>query len=184
METVAKGTSFIGILKAADRRRPDARKAIVERTSGELRHALEYGHIVQVGWYPVDWYGELLCAARAAFDGDETIPWQLSHDATREDFKGVFSVIIRVLSVEAVFRRGMRLMMLYWKGGTVEATSAAGRGSVRFRGWRGFDRNIWLDLQGGLSALLELRGASGLAMRVAAGGDDGCDDMDLAIRWR
>jgi hypothetical protein len=181
----AKGTALLGIVRAIQQRHGEgARRETVAHTQTALRQALEYGQIVPIGWYPAAWYADLLAAARTSLGGDERIPWQLSYAASRDDFSGAFSIIVRLLTVEALFRHSARLMMLYWKGGTVEAESASKKGRLRFRGWKGFDQNIWMDLQGGVASIIDLRGARNLELRVASGGRDGCDDMDLLAKWR
>ena len=183
--SVAKGTGLLGIVRSIrDRYGEGGVRATFELLPGDVGEAFRFGHVVPVGWYPVAWYSALLGAARQGLRENELLPFRLSHDAVKRDFSGIFQVAIRALSPEMVFRHGPRLMPLYWKGGRVDVLDARpGYGRLRFAGWRGFDRNIWLDIQGGIVAMLEIRGAKNVKPAVVAGGHDGSDDLDLEVRW-
>ncbi|HEU4412099.1 MAG TPA: hypothetical protein VFS43_43055 [Polyangiaceae bacterium] len=182
--TSIKGTSLLGILKAIERAYGEAGlRATLDAAPAEIRDAYRYGQIVSVGWYPTRWYCDVHRAARRAFGEGRSLPWRLSHDAVTRDFRGIFQVVVRLLSPEMALRQAPRLLLLYCKGGTVEAVEARrGYGRLRFEGWPDYDENLWSDLQGGVVALLEVCGAKNVITRVLAGGGDH-DHLDVEARW-
>jgi hypothetical protein len=179
-----KGTAILGLLKAIDRSYgKEGLAATLAAAPLELGKACEFREIVAVGWYSGLWYGQLLRAARTALREDAMLAWRLSHDATREDFRGIFAVAIRLLSPQTIFRHARRLLLFYWRGGTVDVPEVrSGYGRLNFAGWEGFDENIWLDMLGGIVALLEVVGAKDVRWKILAGGDDS-DHMDVEVRW-
>jgi hypothetical protein len=183
-EALMKGTSLLGILQAIERAYGEpGLKATLDAGPAELRDAYCYGQLVSVGWYPIAWYRELHGAAQQALGEGRTLAWRLSHDAVSRDFRGIFKVAIRLLSPEMVLRQGARLLMLYCKGGRLEIVETRpGYGRVRLVGWAGYDANVWTDLQGGMVAVLEARGAKNVSARVLAGGGNH-DHLDVELRW-
>lgn len=178
-----KGTAILGLLQAVARAHGQAGlDATLEAAPAEVRDAYRFGQIVAIGWYPMAWYRELHGAAQRGLRADKMLPWRLSHEAVTRDFRGVFQVIVRLLSPESVLRHGARLLLLYCKGGRLEVVEAwPGYGRLRFSGWSDFDHNLWADMQGGIVATLEVRGAKNVTTRVLAGGDD--EGLDLEVRW-
>ncbi len=179
-----KGTSFLGIFQAIERAHGQhGLRATLALVPTEFREAHHYGQIISVGWYPMSWYRELHRAARQALHGDKLLPWRLSHDAVTRDFRGIFQVVIRLLSPERVLRQAARLFLLYSKSGRVEVVETRpGYGRLRFEGWADNDENVWADMQGGMVAVLEARGARNVTTRVVSGGGDH-DHLDVEVRW-
>src|SRR5262245_6866898 len=120
-EILGKGSSFIGVLKALEALQgPDAREQIMERLSAEFAEALRYGHLLVVGWYPVQWYAQLHAAIDASFHGGPMFARKLSHHATSSDIGGIYRQVISLLNIQTVFGQTPRIMGLYWKGGSIE----------------------------------------------------------------
>ena len=184
-ESLVKGTCILGALSAVERAHGKAGlRATLDAALPDIRQTLDFGHVVSVGWYPIRLYREVLAAARRGLNEDDLLPFRLSRDATSHDFNGIFKVVIRALRPLTTFKHAQRLMTLYYKGGTVQTLeSRAGYGRVRFTGWSGFDRNVWLDVQGGMAGVQEVSGAKNVYVRVLSGGLDGSDDLDAEVRW-
>jgi hypothetical protein len=181
--SVVKGTAILGLLQAIARSFGEAGlTATLDAATVEVREAYRFGQIVSIGWYPMAWYRDIHAAAQRGLGADPSLPWRLSHEAVTRDFRGVFQVLIRLLSPETVIRQASRLMLLYFKGGTIEVVETRpGYGHLRLSGWTDFDRNLWSDLQGGIVAVLEARGAKNVNSRVLGGGGE--DGIELEVRW-
>jgi hypothetical protein len=181
--SVVRGTAILGLLQAIARMYGEAGLTVtLEAASNEVRDAYRFGQLVSVGWYPMAWYRNIHEAAQRGLGADPSLPWRLSHEAVTRDFRGIFQVLIRLLSPEMMFRQGSRLMLLYFKGGQVDVIETRpGYGHLRLSGWTDFDRNLWIDLQGGIVAALEARGAKNVSSRVLGGGGE--DGIELEVRW-
>lgn len=120
-EILCKGSSFIGVLKALEALRgPGAREQILEHLPEEFAAGLRYGHLLVVGWYPVEWYAQLHSAIDASFHGDPLFARKLSHHATSSDIGSIYRQVISLLKIHTVFGQTPRIMGLYWKGGMIE----------------------------------------------------------------
>lgn len=186
-EICAKGSNFVGLLKALETLHgAEARERVLDAMPEQIASPLRFGQVVVMGWYPVEWYAALHAAVDTCFHEGPTLARKLSHQATRADIGSIHRFIASMLSVETVFGQTHRLMGLYWKGGQIERLEIApGRARVRFENWPGFTALIWEDLMGGMEAVLETCGANNGRCR-AGGGRAPTDDMhtlDIEVRW-
>lgn len=185
-EILAKGSNFIGLLKAIDTLHgAAARERVLELLPQELSTSLRLGTILVVGWYPVEWYAQLHAAIDRCLEGGPSMARQLSRTAVGADITSIHRFIIGMLSVETVFGQAHRVMGLYWKGGTIERLELArGRSRMRFTGWKGFTPLIWHDLMGGMEAVLDACGAKNGRCRTLDGGpDEGTETLEVEFRW-
>jgi len=185
-EISAKGSNFVGMLKALEKLRgADARELVLAAMPEQIAEPLRFGQVVVVGWYPVAWYAELLAAIDHCFHEGSSLARKLSHHATLADIGSLHRFIASMLSVETVFGQTHRLMALYWKGGRIERLEIAkGRARVRFEGWPGFTALIWEDLMGGMEAVLETCGASNGRCRASGGApSDNIETLEIDVRW-
>jgi hypothetical protein len=183
-EITAKGSNFIGLLKALEALHgADARELVFAAMPEQIASPLRFGQVVVMGWYPVVWYAELHAAVDRCFHEGPNLARKLSHHATRADIGSIHRFIASMLSVETVFGQTHRLMSLYWKGGRIERLELApGRARVRFEGWPGFTALIWEDLMGGMEAVLESCGATNGRCR-ASGRMDDAGTLEIDVRW-
>ncbi|HKU38765.1 MAG TPA: hypothetical protein VJR89_11480 [Polyangiales bacterium] len=183
-EILAKGSNFVGLLKALEALNgTDARDRVLAALPETVAEPLRFGQVVAVGWYPVTWYAELHDAIERSFHRGPALARKLSHQATAADIGSIHRFIASMLSVETVFGQTHRLMGLYWKGGAIERLEiAAGRARVRFEGWHGFTALIWEDLMGGMEAVLETCGAKNGRCKPS-GRIDQVDTLEIDVRW-
>lgn len=181
----AKGINFRTMLKMLERQRgPNSVAATLALLPADVRDALETGALVTGGWYPVAWYRELHIAMQKACNAGPELGRKLGRDSLIEDFNSVFKLVFKLLSPETLFAQAPRLVAMYWQGGTAEHLQVVpGRGSVRLRGWEGFDHNIWQDIIGGCEGLLLVRGAKTVASHIISGGGDNDSHLEAEFRW-
>lgn len=183
LEASAKGSNFIGLLSALEKRDPGLRERALALMPHECSEALKYGHVIAMGWYPVGWYRELHTAVDAVVHGGPAFARKLGHDATFSDFTGIHRAIASMLKVETVVGQSHRLLGLYWRGGTVERLELSpGRARIRMANWRGFSRLVWEDLMGGIEAVMEICGANAIRCK-SVGTHEAADDVEFDVRW-
>jgi len=180
-----KGMNFRTALQMLERMKGKVMlQAIIEQMPPESRDAIRYGRIVAGGWYPVSWYRELHASAQRVCRAGPELARAIGHDATVEDFRGIYRYLLAMLSPEFIFSQAPKLLQMYWEGGEAEKVEVRkGMGSLRFRGWKGFDRNVWEDIMGSTEGLLELCNSTAIRRRIIAGGDDTSGELWVEFRW-
>ncbi len=181
-----KGLQFRSFMRALRSLRGElAAEATLAELRKELREALQYGTFVTSGWYPVEWYAELHAAAQRATREGVELARAVSKAGIQEDFRGVYRLVTLALSPQAIFRWAPKVVSLYYDTGMLAIDTAA-KGVVRgrFVGFEGFDRNLWEDMIGGTTGVMELAGAKELMAHPRSGGRDGDADMALEVTWR
>jgi hypothetical protein len=153
--------------------------------SDEVREAYRTGAILSGGWYPISWYREMFRAFLAATNEGPELSRTLGYRSARIDFKRFHNwILAKLVSPQTLFGFTSKMFNSYFDTGSFEVVQSQ-RGYVRAeaRGCVGWDRNVWNDLIGSCSALLELAGAREVRVRVMSGGRDGDTDADLAAFW-
>lgn len=185
-EICSKGSNFLGLLRALEALEGvEAKDRVMAALPASIAEPLEFGQIVAVGWYPVEWYAELHAAVDRCLHRGPTLARKMSHHSTTADINSIHRFIASMLSVQTVFGQTHRLMGLYWKGGKIERLEiTTGRAKLRFENWPGFTEFIWEDLMGGIEAVLESCGAKNGRCRPAAGTTSrGVKTLDMDVRW-
>lgn len=183
--STAKGSNFLGLLRAVDKLHgPDARARVFANAPSELADSLEQGQILAVGWYPVTWYAELHAAIDRALHAGPLGARTLATEAMTADLGSVHRLLASVLSVETVFGQTPRLMGLYWKGGQVERKDLLhGYARLRFLNWSGFSRLVWEDVMGSCEGILSFCGAKHVRTHAAGMLDDRQQNVEIELRW-
>lgn len=182
-QILGKGSNFIGLLRVTESARPGVRPSIVRHLPGELASVVDYGQIVAVGWYPVEWYNELHVAIGRALGGGPELARRLGREAAMSDFKTLHRLVLSMLTAQTVFGQAHRIMNLYWKGGQIELVNVSRqRGALRFSGWTGFSRLVWEDLIGSIESIVSLCAADAVTCRPLGSLDD-TSTAELEVRW-
>ncbi len=181
----AKGMAFCSFLTTLERLRGSHR---VEETLAELppdiARALRLGEVVASGWYSIDWYRELHGAMnRACGETGLELSRRIGRESTIADFRGIYRLLLRVISSETLVTQAPKLFGMFFEGGQVTMLEVdKGFGVVDFTGWQGFDRAIWSDVTGAVEGVLVARRAVDVRSRVLrGGGSDG--HLRLECRW-
>jgi hypothetical protein len=181
----AKGIAFWSFLTCLERVRGiDDLKATLAELPREIASALEVGEVVATGWYPIAWYRELHAAMnRACRQQGFELSQRIGRDSALADFRGIYRLLMRVISSEMLVSQAPRLFRLYFEGGEVGmAETGKGLGVIEFSRWYGFDRAMWSDVTGGIEGVLIARRAMNVRHRVLRGGaDDGT--FKIEYRW-
>ena len=181
----AKGIAFWSFLTSLERLRgTDDRQATLAELPREIAQALRIGEVVATGWYPIDWYRELHAAMnRACRQEGFDLSQRIGRDSALADFRGIYRLLLRVVSSEMLVSQAPRLFRLYFQGGDVAmAETGKGLGVVEFNGWDGFDRAMWSDVTGGIEGVLLARRAIHVRHRVLrGGGEEG--HFKIEYRW-
>jgi hypothetical protein len=136
-------------------------------------------------WYPLAWYADLHRAAQKAAGAGPELARTIGLEATKDDLSGIYRIFLLVVSPEFVLSKAPLLFNTYYDTGTMAVSEAMrGRARAQFSGCTGFDRNLWLDLQGSCQAGLEAAGARDVVISLTAGGGDGDATMEIEARWR
>ena len=110
---------------------------------------------------------------------------ELSREATRDDFRGIYRLLTFVLSPEFLMRRSPGIFGRYYDTGTLVVPEArAGRCRAIYSGCEGFDRVLWEDVIAGSSAILEVCGAKEIRATRVRGGGDGDTELEVLAEWR
>jgi hypothetical protein len=183
--TLSKGVNFQTFLRSIEEEfGPAAKLDVCAASSGELGKLLRYGGLVSSGWYPVALYCELQALAQQVLQRGSELARRIGYVNLKRDLSGPYRVLVFLLKPETIISGTPRMMQHYWRGGRVEVTEARdGMAAAHFRGWHGFDRNVWLDVIGAAEAAIEVAGGESVRSRVVSGGRDGHAELDLELRW-
>jgi hypothetical protein len=181
-----KGITFRGLVGSIRRTLGEPTlERVLARLPPELAKTIrsQDGYISNV-WYPLADYRALHAAVRSVTGKGPELARELSRQATLDDFRGFYRVLLSVLSPEFLLRRSPLLFSRFFDTGKMEVTRAeTGRADAYFSGCVGFDRNIWEDAIGGCVAVLELCGAKDVQIRVDDGGEDGDEKLLGIATW-
>jgi hypothetical protein len=180
-----KGIAFRGFLTTLERLRgTDAVEGTLRELPPEVSRAIRLGEVVATGWYPVAWYRELHHAMnRACREPGLELSRRIGLESTIADFRGIYRLLLRVVSSETLVSQAPRLFGMFFDGGEVEMVETGkGFGVIEFTGWHGFDKAVWTDIAAAVEGVLVARRAFDIRSRVLRGGDLG-GAMCLECRW-
>jgi hypothetical protein len=183
-EVRCKGGNFKSALAALTRLEGElVRDHVIEACLPDVRKMLKAGPRAGT-WYPVAWYRDWHRALNAIVNR-KGISREVSREATRNDFSGMYKVFMAVFRPETVIVHAMRFWGLYFDGGTV-TTQREGHGRIliQWTGCVGFDEHIFADVIGGAEAILETAGAEQVRAELLAGAKDGDDMASVRMHWR
>jgi hypothetical protein len=181
----AKGIAFWSFLTTLERvRGTDDHQATLAELPREISEPLRNGEVVATGWYPIAWYRELHAAMnRACRQEGFELSHRIGRDSALADFRGIYRLLLRVVSSEMLVSQAPRLFRLYFEGGNVAmAETGKGLGVIEFSGWHGFDRAMWSDVTGGIEGVLVARRAANVRHRVLSGGGAEAN-FKIEYRW-
>jgi hypothetical protein len=184
-ELHVKGLAFTSVLASVRRLRgADGLNRLLGQMPTELREKIQYGYIVKGGWYPAAWYKQLLRAIVESTGEGRDLIRQVGAECSRQDLTGIYRVFARLLSPQTLFSGAMRLFKSYYDGGEVWIVKARpGAAQAIWRNCHGFDQNMWDEVLGSVTAILELGGATDVRLRIVMGGGDGDSDMEASAYW-
>ena len=181
-----KGTAIRGILKAAERLCPPGTlQKVVALLPAQIAPAVEHGGFISAGWYPLAHCRTIFGAVMQATGRDVELVRELSREATRDDFRGVYRLLTFVLSPEFLMRRSPGIFSRYYDTGSLTVPVARhGYVEAHYRGCVGFDRVLWADIIAGSATVVEVCGAKDLRFQIVRGGGDGDEECDVVGEWR
>lgn len=181
-----KGTAIRGVLKSVERLCPPGTiEKMVALLPDELAPAVEHNGFISAGWYPLAHCRALFDAAMRATGRDLELVRELSREATRDDFRGIYRLLTFVLSPEFVMRRAPGIFNRYYDTGSlVVPVARSGYLEAHYRGCVGFDAVLWADLLAGSAAVIEICGAKDLTFKIVRGGGDGDEECYVTSEWR
>src|SRR5690242_18501940 len=113
-ELQVKGLAFRGVIAAAQRLLGDAvADKMLPYLPDELARAIRLNAILTGGWYPIAHYRALHAALGRVSGRGPELSRTLGHDATVDDFRGIYRVLAFVLSPEFLIRRAPGLWGRY-----------------------------------------------------------------------
>jgi hypothetical protein len=180
-----RGIAFHSVLEQVALLRGDEIADMVRAlVPAALSAALADGSLTRTGWYPVADYCALWTAILRATGEGEALVHTIGRHTLKADLTGFHRVAIHVLSPGMVLTLGARAFKEYYQGGTMETVaSRPGYGHVAWKGCTGFDANVWTEIRGSASMLLELTGAKNIRVRLLEGGQDGDESMEIEGSW-
>jgi hypothetical protein len=162
-----------------------ARERANEQLPVELAQNFRLHLILATSWYPIDDYKDCLRAFRAAAGGGAEVAREIGRLAARHDMAQVHKQLLaKLISPGALLALSQRVFNNYYDTGRFEILESQ-RGFVRAQatGCAGWDENMWTELAGSSESLLEIAGAKHVRLRVANGGRDGDEGVELEARW-
>ncbi len=177
-----KGTAIRSILLALERLVTPAEVARVKAAMPpEIRRLIE-PLVLASKHYPVAVSATLQEAIRTELGGGScTLNHRIGMDAARIDFKGVYTVFLRVADYETTLRRMDRAWRQYNSQGEVvwqEIGPTFARGTVR--GVTGYNEPMWESIAGRLETIIILAGAKKASAKVSTWAEDLCE---LELAW-
>jgi hypothetical protein len=180
-----KGLAFRGMLDSLKRLKGDeAVRRTVDRLPADLAKTARAELFVTHAWYPLSDYAQLLRAMMEANRGGIELICALSREATLQDFRGIYRILVAIVSPSFLMKRVPMLFNRYYDTGRVVIEATPGTATARYEGCKGFDHLLWNDSIYGSKAVLEACGAKDIDFRILAGGNDGDDDCTVHFSWR
>lgn len=159
-ENQVRGQSFRSILSACDEvLGAGGRERVLRALPKELEEAYLYGAIVAGGWYPIEWYIEVLRAIRADAPSRDDAVRRVARVSAREDAKGVYKFILRLTTPSFVLSHLGRVIGTFIRHSDFEITDRK-PGLVRMDiTIPGASLEMWEDFAGAAETILTIAGA-------------------------
>jgi len=156
-----------------------------EGMATELRDAHANNLILAATWYPLAWYRDAFRAYREATNDGPDLARQLGYQSIKRDMRGTYKQwFARMLSPQIMLSLASKLFNTYYDTGTFEVVQAQrGYAHARFSGCRGWDSNLWQDIQGSSVSLLEIAGGREVRLRVTSGGQPADSEAEFEAHW-
>lgn len=181
-ENQIRGQSFRSILHASGEVLGSAaRERVLSSLPPQLREAFVYGAIVSGGWYPIDWYVELLRSVRAQAPGRPDIVRRIAYLSTHEDITAIYRFILRLTTPSFVLSHLGRVMDTFIRHSDYDVIER-GSGLVRMNvSIPGATPEMWEDFAGSASAVLMIAG--GVDAKVTVRPQNSPATALMAVEW-
>ncbi|HET9957011.1 MAG TPA: hypothetical protein VFQ61_21090 [Polyangiaceae bacterium] len=161
-----------------------AAESCLSAMRAELAQGFRYQEILASGWYPIEWYRDLLRAIQTALNLGERALFEIGRECARQDMTGIYKLGFKLLSPEVVLQLSTRLFSNYYDTGKSKVVeSRPGFAHVRWFDCAGFDKNMWWEAFGAAEMFMELAGARSVRTRIIRGGGDTDEMAELTMHW-
>jgi hypothetical protein len=186
VEPMVKGVGLRSTLASIQRLLGDAvLKQTIAQLPSELAKAIQADTIYTGVWYPLANIRQLYSAVLRVTRRGPELARALGYDATRDDFRGIYRVLVAVVSPEFLIKRTPVFFKRYYTVGAAKVLRAKnGAADAIFSGCVGFDRNLWEGILGGSTAVLEACDAKDVQLLITDGGRDGDENMTVRATWK
>lgn len=181
-----KGVAFRTVLLSFEKLQgQDQVNLALSQLNDEARTALRYGTVVPSGWYPVEWYAELLqCVVKASNGGSEIIR-NIATMSVEHDVRGVYRFFVEHLNPATVLSVYGKLFPRYYSPGKLTVLREdVHHFTIDVRDCLGFTALMWQEIHASGRHLLSLSGATNIKDWVAKGGRDGDTFMVVEASWQ
>jgi hypothetical protein len=185
-EPKVKGTAFRSIdLSFLDLRGEAARKRALDLMHPEVAATYRNGLMLAASWYPISWYREVFRAFRAATGEGPELAHKIGARSVQIDMKSMYKMLFaKFVSPQTLLGLSQRLFSTYYDTGQFEVIeSHRGHVKVRLSGCVGWDLNMWTEILGSCTALLEIAGAKEVRLRLVSGGKERDTAAELEAHW-
>ncbi len=183
--TLVKGVAFRTNVACFELMCPGKLDAVLEACSVELREGIQYRKLIATGWYPVEWYRELLAAMvdKSGRNADE-FTRELGRRAAMQDINGVYKALLKLVKPATLLSLYSRLFSNYYsKGKLLVEADSRNYARIMLRDCEGFDHNMYVEILGSAEQYLELTGAMRVLVQLVSGGRDGMSHATYEGRW-
>lgn len=180
-----KGLAFRTVLKVLEELHgPSAVEDCKHKLPDDLHDALDYGTVLSGGWYPIDWYRQLLQATIESIHKPPSYLRIMGGRALYSDMNGAFKFLLRMLKPGTLFTMMGKTFNTYYDTGELKLLEKRkGYAHARWDRCTGFNKNMWEEVIGAAEMLFELSGATSIRLKPTKGGDDGCDFLEMTGHW-
>lgn len=181
-----KGVAFRTVLLSFERLHGQSQVNIaLTHLSDEARTALRYGTLLPSGWYPVEWYADLLLAVVKASNGGSEVIRNIATMSVEHDVRGVYRFFVEHLNPATVLSVYGKLFPRYYSPGNLTVVREDfHQFTVHIRDCLGFTSLMWQEIYASGQHLLTLSGASNVRDRITKGGRDGDAFMIVEASWQ
>lgn len=185
-EPRVKGIAFKSVdTSFAELRGAEARIKARSLMNKELADTFRNSLMLAASWYPIGWYSDVLRSFREATGDGPDLIRQIGYRCMELDMKSVHKQLFaRFVSPQTMLSMGARMFNNYYDTGKFEVLDGRrGFVHVKFSGCLGWDANMFQEMVGSSTAMLELSGGRDARARVTSGGRDGDTSMELDVHW-
>jgi hypothetical protein len=183
-KTRAKGSAFLGMIESVKKTKgTDTVEKIFMALTNDLQDKFKYKGIVQSGWYPIEWFLQLLAAVKKTEGGRREVLRELGKSMLKDALLGgVYKYARLILTRKSILKKAPFFFDSYIDGATMKILEVTNTGGhIQCTNCKGFNADIWEVVIGGVLGVVEVNKGTIKSVTIHSGGGDGDDMMDLEL---
>lgn len=182
-ENQVRGQSFRSVLGACEEvLGTGGRTRVLAALPQDIREAYLYGAIVSGGWYPIEWYVDVLRAIRTQGPTVPHVGRQVGRISAQEDIRGVYKFILRLTTPSFVLAQLGRIIGTFFRQSDFDIVERKPRFVQLEVTIPGASTDLWEDFAGAAEAILVIAGAE--EAEIAVRPKTQTSSATVIVKWK